>query len=93
MQRLTFYHILTISNTKAITNNAATTASATRETARGGAVSVWFSCFIEFPQMGQPSIKKSSGPEKPQRGQSTELKILPQFGQRFAAADTCLPQL
>jgi|GEM_PF-4096060 len=46
----------------------------------------------EEPQSGQPSTKISSGPENPHRGQSTEVKILPQLGHRFAAAATSLPQ-
>ena len=46
----------------------------------------------EDPQSGQPSTKISSGPENPHRGQSTEVKILPQPGHRLAAALTSLPQ-
>lgn len=45
-----------------------------------------------YPQAGQPWSNSVSSPVKPQEGQRTERKVLPQRGQSFARRGTSAPQ-
>ena len=47
----------------------------------------------EYPQTGQPSLKRAASPIKPQAGQLTDAKYLPHFGQFFASLGTSIPQV
>jgi hypothetical protein len=47
----------------------------------------------EYPQAGQPLAKSFSCPEKPQAGQRTDAKNLPQRGQAGSSRSTSVPQL
>jgi hypothetical protein len=46
----------------------------------------------EYPQTGQPPLKRFSAPVKPQAGQRTEAKNLPQWGHLSALRGTSSPQ-
>jgi hypothetical protein len=50
-------------------------------------------CGEEYPQEGQPPAKSFSWPEKPQTGQRTDAKNLPQWGQAGSSRSTSVPQL
>jgi hypothetical protein len=51
-----------------------------------------FETGFEYPQAGQPPLKVSTSPLKPQEGQRIAAKNLPQRGHRSALAETSSPQ-